>query len=85
MHLKKHSREAILNIGCRPTIGNGNDTSVEVHLIDFEGNLYGQTLTISFIARLRVEQRFNSEEALMQQLQCDKEEAAKILAQQATP
>ena len=72
---------AMLNIGHRPTIGNGSDTSIEAHLLNFKGNLYGQTLTISFIARLRAEQRFTCEEDLMKQLQRDKEAAQAILTQ----
>ena len=71
---------SILNIGCRPTINNGYDTSIEAHLLDFEGDLYGQTLTVSFIARLRAEQRFASEEELARQLQHDREAAQHILA-----
>lgn len=69
----------MLNIGRRPTLDNGSDTSIETHLLDFEGDLYGQTLTLYFIARLRAERRFTSEEALARQLQLDKEEALKIL------
>ncbi len=65
----------MLNIGQRPTLDNGSDTSVEVHLLDFQGNLYGKTLTLSFIARLREEQRFGSEQELMEQLQRDRDEA----------
>lgn len=71
---------SILNIGCRPTINNGYDTSIEAHLLDFEGNLYGRTLTVSFIARLREEQRFTNEEELAHQLQHDKETAKRLLA-----
>lgn len=70
---------AILNIGCRPTINNGIDTSVEAHILDFEGDLYGQTLTVSFIARLREERRFSSEEELALQLQRDKETAERLI------
>ena len=68
----------MLNIGRRPTIDNGSDISIEAHLFDFEGDLYGQTLTLSFIARLREERRFASEEELMAQLQADKQVALSL-------
>ena len=71
--------KAMLNIGRRPTLDNGNDTTVEANLFDFEGDLYGQTLTLSFIARLRGEQRFSSEEELALQLQQDKQAAMAAL------
>ena len=71
---------AMLNIGCRPTLDNGSDTSIEAHLFDFEGNLYGQALTIFFLARLRAEYRFTSEEALAQQLLLDKQAALQVLS-----
>ncbi len=70
---------AMLNIGRRPTLANGEDISVEAHLFDFHGDLYGQTLTLSFIARLRAEQRFDSEEALARQLETDKANALAAL------
>jgi riboflavin kinase/FMN adenylyltransferase len=68
----------MLNIGTRPTIGNGSDVSVEVNLFDICDNLYGQTLTLSFIARLREERRFESEEDLISQLQHDKQLALSL-------
>lgn len=67
----------MLNIGSRPTIGNGSDVSIEAHLFDFHGDLYGKTLTISFLARLRDEQRFESEEELIRQLERDREACLK--------
>ena len=70
---------AMLNIGQRPTIDNGTDTTVEAHILDFDGDLYGQQLTISFIARLRGEQRFDSEAELREQLQRDREEAIRFV------
>jgi riboflavin kinase/FMN adenylyltransferase len=67
----------MLNIGCRPTLDNGSDTTVEAHLLDFHGDLYNQTFTLSFISRLREERRFDSEEELARQLQHD-ESAARL-------
>ncbi len=61
----------MLNIGNRPTIDNGRATSVEVHLLDFQGDLYGQRIGVEFVARIRSEQRFDSREALAAQLRRD--------------
>lgn len=72
---------AMLNIGRRPTLDNGTDISIEVHLFDFQDDLYGQTLTLSFIARLREECRFASEDELIHQLQQDKQAALTSLQQ----
>ena len=69
------SLTGMLNIGRRPTLDNGSDTSIEAHLFDFRGDLYGQVLTLSFIARLREERRFSSEEELAEQLKRDRETA----------
>ena len=68
----------MLNIGHRPTLDNGGDISIEVHLFDCHTDLYGQTLTLSFITRLREERRFDSEAALTRQLQRDKEAAQRL-------
>ena len=62
---------AMMNIGTRPTFEGGSRT-LEVHILDFDGNLYGQTVTIQFVARLREERRFDSPEALVSQLQEDR-------------
>ena len=69
----------MLNIGSRPTLDNGSDVSVEAHLFDFDGNLYDEELTLSFISRLRPERRFSSEEELTHQLMKDQSSALAIL------
>ena len=61
----------MMNIGTRPTY-NGTTLSLEVHLFDFDGDLYGQTLTIDFLRRIRDEQPFESPEALRKQLEKDR-------------
>lgn len=75
----KNPLQGMLNIGKRPTIGNGSNTSIEVHLFDFEGDLYDETLTLYFIARLRAERWFESDEALIEQLRKDRQQAIVIL------
>lgn len=66
---------AMANIGTRPTFDNGART-VEAHLLDFDGDLYGTLLTLHFIDRLRDEQRFNGVEALVAQLARDRRATA---------
>ena len=61
---------AMMNIGTRPTF-EGHKQTLEVNILDFEGDLYGKSLTVHFIERLRDEQRFDSEEALVRQLEVD--------------
>ncbi len=75
-------QKAMLNIGRRPTVDNGTDISVEAHILDFCEDLYGQDLTLFFIARLRAERRFDSEQELMQQLEFDSQQTLQILEQQ---
>ena len=65
-------RQAIANVGRRPTV-NGQRDQLEVHLLDYQGDLYGQRLTISFLAKLRGEQKFASLEALKTQIATDVE------------
>ena len=62
----------MLNIGHRPTMNNGQERSIEVHILDFEGDLYGQSLCVEFMERLRDEQTFENQEALISQLETDK-------------
>ena len=58
------------NIGQRPTF-DGKTTTLETHILHYEGALYGKSLTVSFIHRLRDEQRFDTPEALAAQLRRD--------------
>lgn len=69
----------MLNIGTRPTLHNGRQQSIEVHLFDFEGDLYGQTLCIHLLRHLRKEREFDSLSALEAQLRQDEEECRKFL------
>jgi riboflavin kinase/FMN adenylyltransferase len=62
---------AAVNVGVRPTFQTGRGLLVEAFLLDFAGDLYGQTLSLDFIARLRGERRFESAEALVEQMDRD--------------
>lgn len=70
----------VANIGTCPTFDNGCDSSLEVHLLEFNGDLYGEELEVDFVGRLREERRFPSVEALAAQIHADIATARKILA-----
>ncbi|MBH8564011.1 bifunctional riboflavin kinase/FAD synthetase [Nostoc sp. CENA67] len=69
----------VMNIGNRPTV-NGTGSSVEVHLFDWSGDLYGQKLAVQLVEFLRPEQKFPSLEDLKTQIQLDCTVARKILS-----
>lgn len=69
---------AMLNIGTRPTF-DGSTTTIEANIFDFNDDIYGQPMTIAFCFRLRNEQRFDSVEALEEQLHKDRKEIEKML------
>jgi riboflavin kinase / FMN adenylyltransferase len=69
---------AAVSIGVRPTFGEGLRVLVEAFVIDADIDLYGQTLRLDFLARLRGERRFDSVEALVEQMQLDVERARAI-------
>ena len=71
--------KAMLNIGHRPTLNNGDDLSIEAHLFDFTGDLYGQSLRLHFVSRLRDERRFDSLESLARQIRHDAEQTLNLL------
>ena len=68
----------MLNIGWRPTF-SGNKRTIEVNLFDFDGNIYSEQITIHFEDFLRQEQKFDSPEALIQQLAIDEQKAREFL------
>jgi riboflavin kinase/FMN adenylyltransferase len=73
-----HGRPAAVNVGVRPTFASGRGVLVEAHLIDFDGDLYGQTLRVAFLERLRGEKRFDSVDELVEQMGRDVERAREI-------
>jgi riboflavin kinase/FMN adenylyltransferase len=64
-------RPAAVSVGVRPTFKTGRGELIEAYLLDFDGDLYGQTLCIDFLARLRGERRFDTAEALIEQMHRD--------------
>jgi len=71
---------AAIHVGVRPMFETGRGLLIEPHLIDWEGDLYGQTLRVAFIARLRGEKRFPSVEELIAAIRQDVERAREICA-----
>ena len=63
----------MLNVGTRPTLHNGQQRSVEVHIFDFEGDLYGTEMRLELLHHLRKEKEFESLEALQAQLAADEQ------------
>jgi riboflavin kinase/FMN adenylyltransferase len=67
------------NIGVKPTFG-GSVVTIEAHLLDFQGDLYGKELRVQFLERLRPEQRFGSVAELVGQIKRDVEAARTVIA-----
>lgn len=77
-------RPAVVNIGRRPTF-HGRDVTVEVHIMDFAGDLYGTELSVEFLHYLRGEQAFASVDDLMEQIRRDVAQARELLAVRKVP
>ncbi len=76
---EEHVWGGMLNIGLRPTMENGENRTIEVHLLDFAGDLYGCRLTLSFVRRLRDERKFWNKGELVHQLREDEAMVRMIL------
>ena len=75
------ARAGITNIGVRPTFGDGSDPSIETHVLKFNEALYGQTVRLAFIQRLRDERRFDDVDALRAQIEADQRRAERLFSQ----
>jgi riboflavin kinase/FMN adenylyltransferase len=71
-------RPAAVSIGVRPTFKTGRGELIEAYILDFDANIYGETLRIEFLDRLRGERRFDSPQALVAQMQRDVERTREI-------
>ena len=71
----------MMNIGLRPTFKKKLERTVEVHFFDFEGDLYGQKLTVRIKSKLRSEKKFRGPEEIISQLHKDKQQALNVLHQ----
>ena len=76
-----HGHPAAVNVGVRPTFDDtGRGLLVVAYLIGFDGDLYGETLRVAFIERLRGEKRFDSADSLVEQMRVDVERVEEICA-----
>lgn len=73
-----HGYPAAVSVGVIPTFDTGRGVVIEAHLIGFKGELYGETLRIAFVERMRGEKRFESVDALVEQMQRDLAQAEEI-------
>ncbi len=73
-------RPAAVSVGVRPTFQTGRGELIEAHLLDFDGDLYGRSLRLEFLRRLRGERRFDSVPDLIAQMRRDIEQAREIAA-----
>jgi riboflavin kinase/FMN adenylyltransferase len=71
---------AAVNVGVRPTFETGRGVLIETYIIDHDEDLYGKTLRVAFVERLRGERRFPSAEELIEQMQQDVEDARRACA-----
>ena len=69
----------MMNIGIRPTLSGSKKRSIEVHLLNFDGDLYDQEIELAFHARLRDEKQFESGDVLKQQLEFDSNKTREII------
>jgi riboflavin kinase/FMN adenylyltransferase len=76
---------AAVNVGVRPTFETGRGLLVEAYLIDFDGDLYGKTLRVALIGRLRGERRFDGPDELVEQMRRDVEQARELCARFRPP
>lgn len=78
--LSGHRYLGVLNVGMRPTVANGNDTSVEVHILDFDEDIYGEYVMVSIHHYLRGETKFDSLQQLKEQIARDMDRTRELLA-----
>ena len=78
-HLREEVYTAVTNVGVRPTVSDEPVVSVESHLLDYDGNLYGRMIRLDFIEHIRDEIRFDSVEALAAQIAADGVRARQIM------
>jgi riboflavin kinase/FMN adenylyltransferase len=69
---------AITSIGVNPTFGDGGQTTIETHVLRFEGDLYGREVQLGFVQRLRDERRFDDVDGLRAQMEADRRRAERL-------
>lgn len=79
VYLNGVCHKGVMNIGHRPTLDNGSQTSIEVHILNFSENIYRHSLKVELIAFLRPEQKFPSTDELVRQMEKDRQQALELL------
>jgi riboflavin kinase/FMN adenylyltransferase len=77
--LRNAPLDAVASVGTRPTFGDGKPL-LEVHIFDFDEDIYGEYISVDFIARLRSEEKYDSVDALVAQMHRDADNARSVLA-----
>ena len=72
----------VTDIGTRPTVNGAHEVRCETHLLDFDGDLYGKTVRIAFLRYLREERKFDTVEALREQIARDRETVRRLAGEQ---
>ena len=80
IYLGENKFSGMMNIGNRPTI-NGLNQTIEVHIFDFDKDIYGKKLKVCFVKKIRKEKKFDSLPSLKSQLKKDEENCKRILAE----
>jgi riboflavin kinase/FMN adenylyltransferase len=80
-----NGRPAAVNVGVRPTFETGRGVLIETYIIDHDEDLYGTTMRIAFLQRLRGEKRFSGADELVEQMGRDVEEARELCASFSPP
>jgi riboflavin kinase / FMN adenylyltransferase len=73
------SRNGVASLGTRPTV-NGTEPLLEVHVFDFEGDLYGRLIEVEFVAKLRDEVKFDTVDSMVAQMRVDAANARELLS-----
>ena len=71
--------KSVINIGYSPSVVERGERRIEAHIVDFEGDLYGKTVTLNLLYHLREERKFASREALVERIRHDCDEAIALL------
>lgn len=79
VQVQGRTHKGMLNIGYRPTLTNDKALTCEVHILDFSSDIYGETMQLQFVERIRDEKRFSGKDELVNQLQEDQKLVVKLL------
>jgi len=72
---------SITNVGVRPTFGDTTKTMIEAYVLGYDGDLYGRSVRLGFVQRLRDERKFEDVDALRAQIEADRRRAERLFAQ----